>query len=84
MTPPTDTPPGTSRRLLLGTALALPAVMLGRTAQGQAGGGLGTAASPITIRMLATSSYSKQWQDALVPEFNKLFPHIKIQIDGVP
>ncbi len=80
----TDKPAGTSRRRILGTALALPAVMLGRTAQGQAGGGLGTAASPISIRMLANSSYSTLWQSALVPEFNKLFPHIKVQIDGVP
>ena len=75
---------GATRRRVLGTALALPAVMLGRTAQGQAGGGLGTAESPITIRLLATSSYSDQWTTALLPEFNKRFPHIKVQIDGVP
>lgn len=84
MTGTSDAGNGTTRRRLLGTALALPAVMLGRTAQGQAGGGLGTAASPINIRLMATSSYSDQWQTALVPEFNKLFPHIKVQIDGVP
>ncbi|MCC6719368.1 MAG: extracellular solute-binding protein [Acetobacteraceae bacterium] len=84
MTQATRISTGTSRRRLLGTALALPAVMLGRTAQGQAGGGLGTAESPISIRMLANSSYSNLWQSAMVPEFNKHFPHIKVQIDGVP
>ncbi len=46
--------------------------------------GLGTAAAPVTIRMIANEAFARQWQTAMVPEFNKSFPHIKVQIDGVP
>lgn len=48
------------------------------------GGGLGTAAVPVSIRMIANEAFAKQWQTLMVPEFNKVYPNIKVQIDGVP
>ncbi|MFT2815916.1 ABC transporter substrate-binding protein [Leifsonia sp. A12D58] len=48
------------------------------------GGGIGTAENPVEIRVLANEAFAKAWQDKLVPEFNKDFPYIKVDIDGVP
>ncbi|MCC5578351.1 sugar ABC transporter substrate-binding protein [Microtetraspora sp. AC03309] len=48
------------------------------------GGGLGTAQNPVSIRVLANDAFAKQWQDQLVPEFNKKYPNIKVTVDGVP
>ncbi|MEV4837180.1 sugar ABC transporter substrate-binding protein [Nonomuraea sp. NPDC049486] len=48
------------------------------------GGGLGTAENPVSIRVIANDAFAKQWQDGLVPEFNKKYPNIKVTIDGVP
>lgn len=48
------------------------------------GGGLGTAENPVTIRMVANQSFAPQWQEQLVPEFNKAFPYINVEIEGVP
>lgn len=78
-----------SRKLFLqSTAIALAAASLfgagASSAQVREGGGLGTAAAPVSIRMIANEAFAKQWQTAMVPEFNKLYPHIKVQIDGVP
>jgi multiple sugar transport system substrate-binding protein len=48
------------------------------------GGGVGTADKPVSVRMIANEAFANQWQQLMVPEFNKAFPHIKVQIDGVP
>ncbi|MEV4380720.1 sugar ABC transporter substrate-binding protein [Streptosporangium sp. NPDC049644] len=48
------------------------------------GGGLGTAENPVSIRVIANDAFAKQWQDQLVPEFNKKYPNIKVSVDGVP
>lgn len=48
------------------------------------GGGLGTEENPVTITMIANQSFSQQWQEKLVPEFNKVYPNIKVEIEGVP
>ncbi|MBN9001342.1 MAG: sugar ABC transporter substrate-binding protein, partial [Rhizobiales bacterium] len=46
--------------------------------------GLGTAEKPIQLRVIANSAFSHTWQSVLVPEFNKVYPNIKVTIDGVP
>ncbi|MDO8980555.1 MAG: sugar ABC transporter substrate-binding protein [Afipia sp.] len=46
--------------------------------------GLGTAKAPIELRIIANSAFSHTWQSVLVPEFNKIYPNIKVTIDGVP
>ncbi|MFC4118258.1 ABC transporter substrate-binding protein [Nonomuraea zeae] len=48
------------------------------------GGGLGSQGSPVSIRVIANDAFAKQWQDQLVPEFNKKYPNIKVTVDGVP
>ncbi len=70
------------RAVLAGSLAAVPAMALSGRANAQAGAGLGTAQAPITIRMLANSAFSNQWQTVMVPEFNKRFPHINVVIDG--
>ena len=45
---------------------------------------LGTAKAPIELRIIANSAFSHTWQSVLVPEFNKVYPNIKVTIDGVP
>lgn len=44
----------------------------------------GTAEAPVEIRMIANEAFAGQWQDAMVTEFNKHYPGIKVIIDGVP
>lgn len=78
-----------SKLLLRSSAIALTTASLftagGSLAQTRnEGGGLGTAAAPVSVRMIANEAFAKQWQSTMVPEFNKSFPHIKVQIDGVP
>ncbi len=74
------------RRALVSTISALVTLgfSVGAAAQSGAGGGLGTAQAPVNVRMIANEAFAKQWQSNMVPEFNKVFPHIKVQIDGVP
>ncbi|WP_210484834.1 ABC transporter substrate-binding protein [Microvirga antarctica] len=48
------------------------------------GGGLGTPEAPVEIRMIANEAFAKQWQTSMVPEFNKVYPNIRVKIDGVP
>ncbi|MBL8590092.1 MAG: sugar ABC transporter substrate-binding protein [Methylobacteriaceae bacterium] len=67
------------RRAALTAALALIAA-----APALAQEGLGTAAAPVEVRMIANEAFARQWQTAMVPEFNKKFPHVKVTIDGVP
>ena len=72
-----------SRRALLAAGASTLAVRAYAAAP-EDGGGLGTEAAPVTVRMIANEAFAKQWQTGMVPEFNKKFPHIKVQIDGVP
>lgn len=77
-----------SRRGMVATGLAAAASAVvpvrARAAVGPDGGGIGTAAAPVSIRMAANDSFAKLWQTVLIPEFNKKFPHIKVTIDGLP
>jgi len=70
------------RRLLKGVvgSLLLSAMPL-MTAHAQ---GLGSPDSPVEIRIIANEAFANSWQTVLVPEFNRTFPNIKVQIDGVP
>ncbi|GAA3875044.1 extracellular solute-binding protein [Leifsonia kafniensis] len=79
------------RTLIAGGVTAALALSLGgcATASNDApaavdGGGLGTADKPVEITMIANDGYAKQWQENMVPEFNKEFPNIKVNIEGVP
>ena len=83
---------GRRRRLALvaGATLAVSSLLLAGCASGGDtpaavdGGGLGTAEEPIDLKILVNDAYASQWQDALVPEFKKDYPHIDLTIDGVP
>lgn len=74
------------RGLTIGTAalLGVSLVSCGPTDGEKASGGVGTEENPVTITMIANQSFSQQWLDNLVPEFNKVYPHIKVEIEGVP
>lgn len=76
-----------SRRAFLGAGV-LAAALLATTACGGApakeAGGVGTAEKPVELRIIANDGYAKQWQEQMVPEFNKKYPYIKVTIDGVP
>lgn len=74
----------TRRALVFVTASAVSVLAAGSSAWAQDGGGLGTAAAPVSVRMIANEAFAKQWQTNMVPEFNKVHPNIKVQIDGVP
>ncbi|MCX7380415.1 MAG: sugar ABC transporter substrate-binding protein [Alphaproteobacteria bacterium] len=76
-------PRSVGRRAVLASLAAMPAAVINR-AEAQQGGGFGTAEKPIQLRMIANSAFSVPWQNVMVPEFNKKFPHIKVQIDGLP
>ncbi|WP_201753292.1 ABC transporter substrate-binding protein [Micromonospora rubida] len=79
---------GTTRRAVLagGLAAVLTASLAacGSSDDEVTGGGVGTAEKPVSIRMIANDAFARQWQDQMVPEFNKLYPNIKVTIDGVP
>lgn len=66
------------------TAIALAGCAGGGTEVAADGGGLGTQGAPIDLKVLVNDAYASQWQEKLVPEFNKDFPNIKVTIDGVP
>lgn len=78
----------TARRAVIGGLLATAMVVVAGCSSGSAGapegGGVGTADKPVSIRMIANEAFANQWQELMVPEFNKDFPNIKVQIDGVP
>lgn len=42
------------------------------------------AADPVELRVIADAAYANAWQQNMVPEFNKIYPHIKVTIDPVP
>ncbi|MRX50114.1 extracellular solute-binding protein [Paracoccus sp. S-4012] len=46
--------------------------------------GLGAEGSPVEITMIANEAFANQWQEQMVPEFQKVYPHINVVIDGVP
>ncbi|MFZ2100694.1 MAG: sugar ABC transporter substrate-binding protein [Oricola sp.] len=50
----------------------------------QAQDGLGTADSPVEVRIMANEAFANTWQTLLVPEFNKAYPNVKVIFDGVP
>lgn len=75
-----------SRRSFLGLGVVATALLATSACAGPAkeSGGVGTAEKPVEIKILANDGYAKQWQEKMVPEFNKKFPNIKVTIDGVP
>jgi len=72
-----------NRRAVLAKLAAAPAIGMG-LAHAQSPSPAGASDRPIELRILAASSFSSQWQSLIVPEFNKKFRNIKIQVDGVP
>ena len=75
------------RGTAIGTALLLGVglVSCSSSAEPEAdGGGVGTEDAPVTITMIANQSFSQQWQEKLIPEFNKVYPYINVEIEGVP
>ncbi|WP_166802516.1 ABC transporter substrate-binding protein [Microvirga pakistanensis] len=76
-----------SRRktMLLGAAaLAMQGLAGSHVAAQESGGGLGTADSPVQLRIIADAAYGNAWQQVMVPKFNEKYPHIKVTIDPVP
>lgn len=80
----------TSRHALLAGAVGLSMIALTACSGGGSpdapadGGGLGTAEEHVQITMMSNDAFAKQWQDELVPEFNKKFPYIDVTIDSTP
>jgi multiple sugar transport system substrate-binding protein len=70
------------KRLAAMTAAVVMMSATGSTAQ--ADEGLGTAEDPVTVRIIANEAFANTWQTTLVPEFNKVYPHIEVVFDGVP
>ncbi|UAJ80005.1 sugar ABC transporter substrate-binding protein [Leifsonia sp. ZF2019] len=81
-----------SGRRALGAALAAAVALAGLTACGSDertsapadGGGLGTAEKHVAITMMSNDAFAQQWQEQLVPEFNKKYPYVDVTIDAVP
>lgn len=78
-----------SGKRLMAAAIGLSLVALGGCGSdsgspSEDGGGLGTAEQHVKITMMANDAFAKQWQDKLVPEFNKDFPYIDVTIDATP
>ncbi|WP_195759857.1 ABC transporter substrate-binding protein [Paracoccus sp. S-4012] len=64
------------------SGIAIAAVMAGPAAVWAQG--LGAEGSPVEITMIANEAFANQWQEQMVPEFQKVYPHINVVIDGVP
>ncbi|WP_348789025.1 sugar ABC transporter substrate-binding protein [Leifsonia sp. NPDC080035] len=79
-------------RRLLGIAAAFTATAAALTAcsgedggtKAADGGGLGTAEKHVAITMMSNDAFAQQWQEQLVPEFNKKYPYIDVTIDSTP
>lgn len=71
------------RRVLQALAGSLIAVAT-PISQAAASDALGTPESPVEIKIMANEAFANSWQTVLVPEFNKVFPNVKVSIDGVP
>ena len=72
-----------NRRAALARLAVAPALGLGLV-HAQSPNPAGSSDKPVELRILAASSFSAQWQSLIVPEFNKKFRNIKVQVDGVP
>lgn len=72
-----------SRRAVL-ARMAGSIVLAALPATAGAAEGVGKAGAPVEIRIMANEAFANSWQNQLVPEFNKRFPHVKVTIDGVP
>ena len=77
-------------RRLLGIAAAVTATAAALTAcsgddggTASDGGGLGTAEKHVKITMMSNDAFAQQWQEQLVPEFNKKYPYIDVTIDSI-
>lgn len=46
--------------------------------------GLGEPGAPVEIHMIANEAFANQWQENMVPEFQKVYPNVEVIIDGVP
>lgn len=71
------------RNVLAGAAGILIMAMMPLTSA-KAQDGLGTADSPVEVRIMANEAFASTWQTMLVPEFNKVFPNVQVTFDGVP
>lgn len=58
--------------------------LVAATTPARAQEGLGTADAPVELRIVANEAFANSWQETLVPEFNKTYPHVRVTIDGVP
>jgi multiple sugar transport system substrate-binding protein len=76
--------PMVSRRAVLVAAVSMLTSLGVGVIGAEAQSNLGTPDKPIEIRMIANEAFANQWQTLMVPEFNKLYPNIKVTIDGVP
>lgn len=73
-----------SKRWMLGALVAGALSGVQMTPDAIAQEALGSQQKPVELRVMANESFANLWRTALVPEFNKSFPHIKITVDGVP
>lgn len=82
--------PNTPRRVVLVAAIGVTALVLSACGTAAApksavhGGGLGTAKNHVKITMMSNDAFAQQWQQKLVPEFNKDYPYIDVTIDSTP
>lgn len=71
------------RNVLVGLAGSL-VLAAGSLSSAQAQEGVGTAENPVKVRIMANEAFANTWQTLLVPEFNKVYPHVRVVFDGVP
>ena len=74
----------TSRRSMLAAWAGALALTAGQLVAAQAQEGLGTTDDPVEVRIMANEAFANTWQTLLVPEFNKVYPHVRVVFDGVP
>ena len=72
------------RRSVLAGAAGILIMAMMPLASAKAQDGLGTADSPVEVRIMANEAFASTWQTMLVPEFNKVFPNVQVTFDGVP
>lgn len=69
---------------VLASAYALSGCSAAGGDAGTDGGGLGTAEKHVQITMMSNDAFAQQWQEQLVPEFNKKYPYIDVTVDAIP
>ncbi|WP_425416228.1 ABC transporter substrate-binding protein [Oricola indica] len=74
----------TSRRSMLAGLAGSLVLAAGPAASVHAQEGLGTAGNPVEVRIMANEAFANTWQTLLVPEFNKVYPNVRVVFDGVP